>query len=184
MPSDKPNGTGRNGAKLTWAVGADGETKHISEAENGLKCGCVCPICGAALIAKQGNVVAHHFTHASGDECQHAVETALHLAAKDILAVRKEIVLPAVEAHFPPFVAAHRDRAATALFNRVRGSGAETRFDHPGLDHSNQRARTPRRSDRNTRCGRGQVEKNKRTWRVMRRDRLGRRRARTRSRGT
>ena len=101
MPSDKPNGTGRNGAKLTWAVGADGETKHISEAENGLRCGCICPICGAALIAKQGNVVAHHFAHASGDECQHAVETALHLAAKDILAVRKEIVLPAVEAHFP-----------------------------------------------------------------------------------
>ena len=98
MPRDKPNGAGRNGAKLTWAVGANGETTHISEAENGLKCACICPTCGGALIAKQGKVVEHHFAHASGDECQHAVETA-HLAAKEILAVRKELVLPAVEIH-------------------------------------------------------------------------------------
>ena len=101
MPRDKPSGASRNGAKLTWAVGANGETKHISEAKNGLKCACICPTCGGALIAKQGKVVEHHFAHASGDECQHAAETALHLAAKDILAVRKEIVLPAVEIHFP-----------------------------------------------------------------------------------
>ena len=100
MPRNKPNGAGRNGAKLTWAVGVNGETKHISEAENGLKCACICPTCGGALIARQGKVVEHHFAHASGDECQHSVETALHLAAKDILAVRKEIVLPAVEIHF------------------------------------------------------------------------------------
>ena len=99
MPRDKPNGAGRNGAKLTWAVGANGETTHISEAENGLKCACICPTCGGALIAKQGKIVEHHFAHVSGDECQHAVETALHLAAKDILAVRKEFVLPAVEIH-------------------------------------------------------------------------------------
>ena len=97
LARDKPNNAGRNGARLTWAVGAKGETKHISQAENGLKCACICPTCRGPLIAKQGKVVEHHFAHASGDECQHAVETALHLAAKDILAVRKEIVLPAVE---------------------------------------------------------------------------------------
>ena len=101
MPRDEPNGAGRNGARLTWAVGANGETTHISEAENGLRCACTCPTCGGALVAKQGKVVEHHFAHASGDECQHAVETALHLAAKDILAVRREFVLPAVEFHLP-----------------------------------------------------------------------------------
>jgi len=46
---------------------------------------------------KAGRVVEHHFAHASEVECRHAVETALHLATKDILAKRKEIVLPAVE---------------------------------------------------------------------------------------
>ena len=101
MPRDKPNGAGRSGFKLTWAVGANGEITHISEAENGLKCVCVCPTCDGALIAKQGKVVEHHFAHASGAECQHAVETALHLAAKEILAVRREFVLPAVEIHIP-----------------------------------------------------------------------------------
>jgi len=90
---------GRHGARLTWAVGASGGTTHISEAENGLGCACICPICRGPLIARQGKVREHHFAHASGDECEHALETALHLAAKDILAARKEIVLPAV--HLP-----------------------------------------------------------------------------------
>ena len=49
-----------------------------------------------ALVARQGKIREHHFAHASGEECRHAAETALHLAAKDILAKRKEIVLPEV----------------------------------------------------------------------------------------
>ena len=100
MAKRKPNNGGRHGARLTWAIGANGEVTHVSEAENGLKCACICPTCSGPLIARQGKVVEHHFAHASGDECQNAVETALHLAAKDILAARKEIVLPAVE--IPP----------------------------------------------------------------------------------
>lgn len=96
MAKSKPNVP-----KLTWAVGANGEIRHVSEVENGLKCVCVCPTCNRALVAKQGAVREHHFAHASGDECEHAVETALHLAAKEILAARKEMVLPAVEFDFP-----------------------------------------------------------------------------------
>ena len=97
MYREEPKRAGRNSAKLTWALGANGEVTHVSEAENGLKCACICPTCRGPLIAKQGKIVEHHFAHASGDECQHAVETVLHLAAKDILVVRKQIVLPAVE---------------------------------------------------------------------------------------
>ena len=96
MSRDKPNGTGRNSAKLTWAIGADGKLTHISETKNGLKCACTCPACDGALIARQGKVREHHFAHASREECPHAVETALHHVAKDILAVRKELVLPAI----------------------------------------------------------------------------------------
>ena len=40
----------------------------------------------------------HHFAHASDADCASSVETALHLAAKEILERRKQIVLPAVEA--------------------------------------------------------------------------------------
>ena len=92
---------GRHGAQLTWAVAATGEPAHISEVENGLKCACTCPVCDGALVARQGKIKEHHFAHASGEECRHAAESALHLAAKDILAKRKEIVLPEVAVDFP-----------------------------------------------------------------------------------
>ena len=101
MGRSKHESTGRNGPQLTWAFGANGELAHISEVERGLQCGCVCPMCHSDLVAKQGKVQEHHFAHTKGAECAHAVETALHLAAQDILAKRSEIVLPAVEIHFP-----------------------------------------------------------------------------------
>ena len=78
----------------------DGELLHVSQVSRGLSCGCLCPACGATLIARQGKLREHHFAHASGDPCRYAGETALHLAAKEILSKRKEIVLPAVEARF------------------------------------------------------------------------------------
>lgn len=101
MGKSKHDSTGSNGPRLTWAIAANGELVHISEVQRGLQCGCVCPMCHSDLVAKQGKVQEHHFAHAKGAECAHAVETALHLAAKDILAKRREIVLPAVEIHFP-----------------------------------------------------------------------------------
>ena len=77
-----------------------GKPLHISEVPSGLACGCVCPSCGDRLIAKKGQVREHHFAHAAGSDCPTAVETALHLVAKEILARRKEIVLPSVEIEF------------------------------------------------------------------------------------
>lgn len=96
MPGRKSDSAGRHGARLTWAVAANGELAHVSEVANGLKCACTCPVCDGALVAKQGKINEHHFAHANGEECRHAAETALHLAAKEILAKRKEIVLPEV----------------------------------------------------------------------------------------
>ena len=106
MGRSKHVSTGISGPRLTWAIranggGADDEMVHVSEAGRGLRCGCVCPACRSDLIAKQGKVREHHFAHAGGEECAHAVETSLHRAAKDILAKRREIVLPAVKVSFP-----------------------------------------------------------------------------------
>lgn len=75
----------------------DGKPIHVSHVPRGLSCGCICPACGARLVAKQGQFREHHFAHATGDPCRYARETALHLAAKEILAARKEIVLPTVK---------------------------------------------------------------------------------------
>ena len=93
--------TDRNGPQLTWAIGANAELAHIGEVKRGLQCRCICPVCRSDLVAKQGKVQQHHFAHAKGAECADAVETALHLAAKDNLAKRREIVLPEVEIQFP-----------------------------------------------------------------------------------
>ena len=101
MSTRKQGTAGRHGAQLTWAANANGELAHISEVNNGLQCGCSCPACGTALIARQGKVREHHFAHANGADCAEAVETALHLAAKAMIAEHGQMVLPAVGIQFP-----------------------------------------------------------------------------------
>jgi len=81
----------------------NGKILRIAEVYNGLSCGCICPNsqCGAKLIAVQGNEVTWHFRHYSESyngqmeyECAGAIETAIHLLAKDIMAEKMEQVLP------------------------------------------------------------------------------------------
>lgn len=67
---------------------------HISKVDRGLACRCFCVSCGKPLIARKGEHRTHHFAHADGSECVSAMETALHLMAKDILANISSIQLP------------------------------------------------------------------------------------------
>lgn len=78
---------------MTFAL-RDGELMHVDEVANGLGCGCLCPSCGEALIAKQGTKSAHHFAHKGGGDCKGGLETALHLAAKAILCKEMSMRLP------------------------------------------------------------------------------------------
>lgn len=75
----------------------DGSLVHISEVAQGAACGCICPCCKAPLLARKGSIKVHHFAHKKGADCAKAVETALHLASKQILEEHKEIALPAVQ---------------------------------------------------------------------------------------
>ena len=68
----------------------------IEEVESGLKCECLCPACGDKLVAKKGKEKAHHFAHYNSD-CKWALETALHLAGKEILERKKTIKIPSLE---------------------------------------------------------------------------------------
>lgn len=90
----------KQGLKLTYGL-KDGRITHISQVESGLECGCFCPGCGDRLIAKKGNVVRHHFAHQSNEPCEYGVESALHLAAKEIIAAADEIMIPEVRLQFP-----------------------------------------------------------------------------------
>jgi hypothetical protein len=76
-----------------------GAIVHVSDVESGLHCGCICPNCGAALVAKKGPKRRKHFAHHNAVECDlaTAAETALHLLAKQILNEDRRLWLPPVQ---------------------------------------------------------------------------------------
>lgn len=82
-------------AAMTFAISCDGRIAHVDDVPNGAQCGCSCPHCGKPLIAKNGgHERAHHFAHDGTTECEGCAETAIHAAAKQILADYKLVKLP------------------------------------------------------------------------------------------
>lgn len=71
----------------------------IEEVPRGLACECACPACGAPLVAKKGARQAHHFAHYRGAACADALETCLHLKAKEIFGRVRRVAVPAVFLH-------------------------------------------------------------------------------------
>ena len=59
---------------------------YVDDVPNGKECHCVCPSCGAALVAKNaGTQNAHHFAHAPDNDHPGACEGWLHSTAKQLL---------------------------------------------------------------------------------------------------
>lgn len=80
--------------KLPYGL-KDGTLVHINDVqEKGLKCECYCSSCNAKLVARKGSQKVHHFAHYNAPECKHAVQTALHIAAKDIIAQQLKFTIP------------------------------------------------------------------------------------------
>lgn len=78
----------------------DGTLYEPRQVSNGKACGCVCPGCKHPLIARQ-NAQTPHFAHAPGEDCKRGFETAVHLAAKQLIAERMELSLPPAVLHYP-----------------------------------------------------------------------------------
>ena len=57
----------------------------MDEVARGLACGCTCPDCGGALVAKKGALRTHHFAHHRQSACSGLGESALHEALKNEL---------------------------------------------------------------------------------------------------
>lgn len=73
---------------------ADQRLVDVRSVPNGEKCGCVCPACKAALVAKNmGRIKVPHFAHTA--DCGNAYETAIHEAAKQIIRELGFVWLPA-----------------------------------------------------------------------------------------
>lgn len=82
-------------AKLIYALDKNGNLVHIDNVNNGTKCECVCPKCKSKLNARnEGKIRIHHFAHKADSDCQGAVETVIHMMAKEILQEIKSVLLP------------------------------------------------------------------------------------------
>jgi len=79
-----------------FAIDASGRLASADEVSRGLACGCVCQICGDALLAKQGSVRAWHFAHQSNADCSGGAETLLHQAAKQVILNARALYVPQV----------------------------------------------------------------------------------------
>lgn len=92
---------------IVWGIRADGTRLFINAARRGaaehLKCEC-----GAELIARKGDVRAHHFAHASGAarSCKDAHVNALSKFAADALKRFRKVRIPQIrgKARPTPFV--------------------------------------------------------------------------------
>lgn len=80
--------------KLTYGKNQEGRLVHIEDVPSGLECNCVCPECGAKLIARKGKKNQKHFSHINGADCAGARMTALHMLAQQIIQEEKKIRKP------------------------------------------------------------------------------------------
>ena len=70
---------------VPFAVDTAGEWRDVDDVPNGKKCGCICGACHGPLVAKQGEVRAHHFAHDDRHECRNALEASLFGMAINLL---------------------------------------------------------------------------------------------------
>jgi hypothetical protein len=70
--------------RLTYALNNEGKIIGVNDVPTGLACQCICPACKESLVAKNNGIKRiHHFAHLSGADCPHAVESMLHILAKE-----------------------------------------------------------------------------------------------------
>lgn len=89
------------------------------QVDSGLKCGCICPGCGARLIARQypSGRAAANFAHYVGADCATGFETAVHLAAKQLIADRMKLFLPVAVARAPGIGISGKDFSREVLLS-------------------------------------------------------------------
>lgn len=106
----------------------------VGDVPTGSECGCVCPGCGQALIARNRpsttRVRAYHFAHASQKEsrCSGGLETQIHQLAKQCIASADALRIPAWTGTLDNSLVGGRLAAPTICFpaymQRLSGAGA------------------------------------------------------------
>lgn len=80
--------------QLPFGLNENNIIVHIDNVASGRSCNCICPCCHSPLIAAKGTKNQHHFKHSTTIECAGGLESAIHMAAKQIILERQEIRLP------------------------------------------------------------------------------------------
>lgn len=80
-----------------FALDKEAKVRHVDEVKRGLACDCICPVCKRPVIAKQGDIKGWHFSHTTEADCKSAGETALHIAAKQIIIQEKGLLVPKID---------------------------------------------------------------------------------------
>lgn len=88
----------------------DGKLVFIADVQRGLRCGCACPVCGAAFIAKKGSKREHHFAHFASIDCHGVAESVLHSLAKELLATMDSFEIPPYQ-----FIKSRRTRTGVVV---------------------------------------------------------------------
>lgn len=80
---------------------ADNQLVDVSSVQKGRDCGCVCPSCHAALIARKGEINQWHFAHAfrgvneeKVEQCDYSFYLSVALMAKQLFQACESIRLP------------------------------------------------------------------------------------------
>lgn len=86
----------RGGFRVPFGL-RDGRVWAPGEVPKGKACGCTCPGCHAPLAAKaqESRRKRPHFAHLTDTGCQTGRETGIHLRAKQLIAERQKLVIPA-----------------------------------------------------------------------------------------
>ncbi len=72
-------------SKLFIALNAMGDMRFIGEVDRGADCGCVCPVCGSPLVARQGMSNDWHFAHDAAQERPECEGAALRMLRRLVI---------------------------------------------------------------------------------------------------
>lgn len=89
---------------IPFGLRSDGVYIDAEDATRGKSCGCTCPSCGIALIARQGDVNASHFAHDSKgaskediEACKYSFYVSVRYMLKQLLQGTGLLMLPPLE---------------------------------------------------------------------------------------
>ena len=116
--------------QIPFGQRSDGRLVEVSQVDRGLACNCHCPACGERLLAKKGELNVQLFSHLPGSDCATGAETAIHLAAKQLVAEKRWLALPPLEVR----VMLTDPECGLFAVSEVFGRNAAWHFDRVALE--------------------------------------------------